>query len=104
MHARDDDDSAEMHYSDLSTILTATNNFSDLNKLGEGGFGPVHKVKRLFIFGVCMFGNYLNISFELSMNFFFFFFFLRSILSMNLSIVTCSKVCLPILSDKFPLI
>ena len=47
MHARDDDDSAEMHYFDLSKILTATNNFSDLNKLGEGGFGPVYKVKRL---------------------------------------------------------
>ena len=89
MHARDDDDSVEMHYFDLSTILTATNNFSDLNKLEEGGFGPVYKVKRLFIFGVCMFGNYLIISFELSM---------------NLSILTCSKVCLPILSDKFPLI
>ena len=47
MHARDDDDSGEMHYFDLSTILTATNNFSDLNKLGEGGFGPAYKVKRL---------------------------------------------------------
>ena len=89
MHARDDDDSAELHYFDLSTILSATNNFSDLNKLGDGGFSPVFKVKRLFIFGVCMFGNYLIISFELSM---------------NLSILTCSKVCLPILSDKFPLI
>ena len=72
MHARDDDDSAEMHYFDLSTLLTATNNFFDLNKLGKGGFGLVYKVKRFFIFGVCMFGNYLNISFELSMNFFFF--------------------------------
>ena len=90
MHARDDDDSAEMHYFDLSTILTATNNFSDLNKLGEGGFGPVYKVERLFTFGVRIFGNYLIISFELSV---------------NLSIVTCSKVCLPIiLSDKYPLI
>lgn len=25
-------------------IATATNNFSDENKLGEGGFGPVYKV------------------------------------------------------------
>ena len=86
MHARDDD-SGEMQNFDLSTILAATNNFSDLNKLGEGGFGPVYKVKRLFIFGIYMFGNYLIISFELSV---------------NLSVVTCSKVCLPILSDKFP--
>ena len=87
MHARDDVDSAKMHYFDLSTILTATNNFSDLNKLGEGGFGPVYKVERLFIFGVCIFGNYLIISFELSV---------------NLSVVTYSKVFLPILRDKFP--
>lgn len=28
----------------LSTIATATNNFSEKNKLGEGGFGPVYKV------------------------------------------------------------
>nr|XP_023874188.1 LOW QUALITY PROTEIN: cysteine-rich receptor-like protein kinase 10 [Quercus suber] len=45
MHARDVDDSGERLYFDLSTILSATNNFSDENKLGEGGFGPVYKVK-----------------------------------------------------------
>ena len=28
----------------FSSIATATNNFSDENKLGEGGFGPVYKV------------------------------------------------------------
>lgn len=50
MHARDDDDNGEMHYFDLSIILTATNNFLDLNKLGEGGFGPVYKVKDFFYF------------------------------------------------------
>ena len=44
MHARDVDDSGEMLYFDLSIILTATNNFSEVNKLGEGGFGPVYKV------------------------------------------------------------
>lgn len=29
---------------DLSTIASATNNFSFLNKLGQGGFGSVYKV------------------------------------------------------------
>ncbi len=46
MHAMDHDDSGEMHYFNLSTILTATNDFSEANKLGEGGFGPVYKVTR----------------------------------------------------------
>uniref|UniRef100_F6H2B6 Apple domain-containing protein n=1 Tax=Vitis vinifera TaxID=29760 RepID=F6H2B6_VITVI len=30
---------------DLDTLLNATNNFSSDNKLGEGGFGPVYKIK-----------------------------------------------------------
>jgi len=29
---------------DFFAITNATNNFSDTNKLGEGGFGPVYKV------------------------------------------------------------
>lgn len=28
----------------LDTLKAATRNFSDENKLGEGGFGPVYKV------------------------------------------------------------
>ncbi|XP_035545260.1 G-type lectin S-receptor-like serine/threonine-protein kinase At4g03230 [Juglans regia] len=43
MHAGDHDNSGEMHYYSLDTIQTATSNFSDANKLGEGGFGPVYK-------------------------------------------------------------
>lgn len=30
----------------LATISAATNNFSDENMIGEGGFGPVYKVRR----------------------------------------------------------
>ena len=28
----------------FSSVSTATNKFSDANRLGEGGFGPVYKV------------------------------------------------------------
>ena len=47
----DHDNSGEMHYYNLSAIQTATNNLSSANKLGEGGFGPVYKVKRY----ICVF-------------------------------------------------
>ncbi|KAK2385795.1 G-type lectin S-receptor serine/threonine-protein kinase [Trifolium repens] len=33
----------ELPFFNLSTIIDATNNFSNDNKLGEGGFGPVYK-------------------------------------------------------------
>ncbi|XP_020222730.1 G-type lectin S-receptor-like serine/threonine-protein kinase At4g27290 isoform X2 [Cajanus cajan] len=33
----------ELPFFDFATIANATNNFSDNNKLGEGGFGPVYK-------------------------------------------------------------
>ena len=36
---------------DLSTLRTATNNFSDTNKLGQGGFGPVYKVLEYYSMG-----------------------------------------------------
>lgn len=34
----------ELPMFELSTITSATNNFSPDNKLGEGGFGSVYKV------------------------------------------------------------
>uniref|UniRef100_F6H7Y8 non-specific serine/threonine protein kinase n=1 Tax=Vitis vinifera TaxID=29760 RepID=F6H7Y8_VITVI len=46
-HMHDQDNSVETYYFNLTTILAATNNFSDSNKLGEGGFGPVYKGKLL---------------------------------------------------------
>ncbi|XP_038689941.1 cysteine-rich receptor-like protein kinase 10 [Tripterygium wilfordii] len=38
-----DNNSVEMRYFNLTTIREVTNNFSNANKLGEGGFGPVYK-------------------------------------------------------------
>ncbi|KAJ9690121.1 hypothetical protein PVL29_012661 [Vitis rotundifolia] len=46
-HKHDEDNTGETYYFNLTTILAATNNFSDSNKLGEGGFGPVYKGKLL---------------------------------------------------------
>lgn len=41
----------ELPFFDLSTILNATGNFSIENKIGEGGFGPVYKVRnKMFLF------------------------------------------------------
>ena len=34
----------DVPFFDLEDILTATDDFSDANKLGQGGFGPVYKV------------------------------------------------------------
>ena len=46
MYVNEDGD-GEMHCFNLETIEVATNNFSNANKLGEGGFGPVYKVREI---------------------------------------------------------
>jgi len=40
----EDEQDFELPFFNLSTIIDATNDFSNDNKLGEGGFGPVYKV------------------------------------------------------------
>ncbi|KAI0505022.1 hypothetical protein KFK09_015979 [Dendrobium nobile] len=60
----------ELPVFDMSTIEIATNNFSDENKLGEGGFGPVYKghlgdgqeiaVKRLSRYSVQGLDEFMN--------------------------------------------
>ena len=37
----------DVPFIDFNTILSATENFSLSNKLGQGGFGPVYKVTTL---------------------------------------------------------
>ncbi|XP_065862210.1 G-type lectin S-receptor-like serine/threonine-protein kinase At4g27290 isoform X2 [Euphorbia lathyris] len=37
------DDALELPLFDLATLVNATSNFSESNKIGEGGFGPVYK-------------------------------------------------------------
>ena len=44
-HGRKSLNSQEFLFIDLATIHEATDNFSELKKLGQGGFGPVYKVK-----------------------------------------------------------
>ncbi|KAF5458398.1 hypothetical protein F2P56_022428, partial [Juglans regia] len=38
----EDGEGIEVPFFDLGSILAATNNFSDTNKLGQGGYGPVY--------------------------------------------------------------
>ena len=40
----DDKKGIDVPFFDLEGILAATDYFSDANKLGQGGFGPVYKV------------------------------------------------------------
>lgn len=49
----------ELALFNFSCVAVATNNFSDENKLGEGGFGHVYKVislqqKRYIVFFLCL--------------------------------------------------
>ena len=40
----EDEKGIDVPFYDLESIWVATNNFSDENKLGQGGNGPVYKV------------------------------------------------------------
>jgi hypothetical protein len=39
-----DNEGIEVPYFDFESIIKATNDFSEANKLGKGGYGPIYKV------------------------------------------------------------
>lgn len=41
---QENDKQIDVPFYNLDVISSATDNFSDSNKLGQGGFGPVYKV------------------------------------------------------------
>jgi hypothetical protein len=45
----EDEDDLDLPLLAYSTLVTATNNFSIKNKIGEGGFGPVYKVTKYLL-------------------------------------------------------
>lgn len=47
--SEEDKQNIDVPFFDLETILAATDSFSDANKLGQGGFGPVYKVILIII-------------------------------------------------------
>lgn len=47
------DEGFQLPIYDLDTILLACNNFSERNKIGQGGFGSVYKVTH-YIAPVCL--------------------------------------------------
>jgi serine/threonine protein kinase len=52
---------------ELSDLVKATNNFSSVNKIGEGGFGPVYKVIQTHSMKIVTYStkfNYLNYVFR----------------------------------------
>lgn len=45
---RRDIKNSELQFFTFENVVSATNNFADNCRLGEGGFGPVYKVRIIF--------------------------------------------------------
>jgi len=57
----DDAQAIDIPFFHLESILGATNNFANANKLGQGGFGPVYKVIKNFLTFTIFFSNIMMI-------------------------------------------
>lgn len=53
----EDERGIDVPFFDLEGILAATNSFSDANKIGEGGYGPVYKVILVALTSVSVYVN-----------------------------------------------
>ena len=62
----EDEKRIDVPFFDLQSILEATENFSDANKLGQGGYGPVYKVIEGDLFAISYQLNQCNTNFLLS--------------------------------------
>lgn len=62
----EDEKGIDVPFFDLQSILEATDNFSDANKLGQGGYGPVYKVIEEYLFIISYQLNHCNTYFLLS--------------------------------------
>ena len=46
LEGRESEEDLELPLFNLATISSATNNFSSYNKIGQGSFGPIYKVRK----------------------------------------------------------
>jgi hypothetical protein len=53
----EDEKGIDVPFFDLESIRVATDNFSDANNLGQGGYGPVYKVILASLIGVSVHVN-----------------------------------------------
>lgn len=73
LSSNDEKGNTELTSFDLSTIIAATNNFSVANKLGQGGFGVVYKVKFFLFWFLLFFYSRLKNSLTMVLIVFFYF-------------------------------
>ncbi|ONI18605.1 hypothetical protein PRUPE_3G226100 [Prunus persica] len=56
----EDEKGIDVPFFDLQSILDATDSFSEANKLGQGGYGPVYKLMEEYLFSISLQLNHLS--------------------------------------------